>query len=71
MAELSRIIQLRVEELETNLELTYSEIFTTVCQENNLNALALEEVLGCDCPHGLIGFIQESYESEVFGYFTE
>ncbi|MBD2496738.1 hypothetical protein [Nostoc sp. FACHB-280] len=71
MAELSRIIQLRVEELETNLELTYSEIFTKVCQENNLNALALEEVLECDCPHGLIGLIQDSDESSILGYLNK
>lgn len=71
MKKLADQIELRVTQLEENLELTYSEIFTTVCQENNLNALALEEVLGCDCPHGLIGFIQESDESEVSGYFTE
>ncbi|MBC1237240.1 MULTISPECIES: hypothetical protein [Nostoc] len=71
MEKLAQKIELRVQKLETNLELTYSDIFTTVCQETNLNSLALEEVLGCDCPHGLIGFIKELNESEVSDYLNK
>lgn len=68
MAELSHIIQLRVEELDKAIELTSSKIFSTVCQENNLNSSILEEVLGCDCPFGLIGFIQGLEEPELCCY---
>ncbi|MBD2458347.1 hypothetical protein H6G80_30305 [Nostoc sp. FACHB-87] len=71
ISDLANKIEQRVYQLEENLELTYSEIFTTVCQENNLNSSTLQEALGCDCPHGLIGFIKGLKESEISGYLKK
>jgi hypothetical protein len=70
MNELAKKIELRVEELDKNLEMASSELFSTVCQENNLNSSILEEALSCDCPFGLIGFVKELEQSEISDYFN-
>lgn len=71
MEKLANQIELRVNQLEENLGLTYSEIFRTICRENNLNSSTLQEVLGCDCPYGLSGFIKELKESEILIYLNK
>lgn len=69
--EIANKIEQRINQLEEDLELTYSEIFTTVCQENNLDYSALEQALGCDCPHGLTGFIKGLEKSENSDYLNK
>ncbi|MHC0067698.1 hypothetical protein ACWATR_33195 [Nostoc sp. UIC 10890] len=63
-------IEKRVQELNENLELSLDEVFYTVCQEYNLNAVAIEEALGCKCPFALIGFIT-TLKSADSGIYTQ
>ena len=54
-------IEKRIEELDS-AEYEYSEIFQIVCREESIDAVLYEELLGCQCPFGLIGFLQENKE---------
>jgi len=55
-------IEKRIQELDFSVEYEYSEIFQIVCREFSLDAVLYEELLGCQCPFGLIGFLQEDKE---------
>ncbi|MBW4564897.1 MAG: hypothetical protein KME32_27995 [Mojavia pulchra JT2-VF2] len=57
--ELIHLIEVRVGELDENLELTTEDIFEIVCREYHLNAELLEKELNCKCPFALTGFLSE------------
>ena len=54
-------IEKRIEELDS-AEYSYSEVFQMICTEFSLDAVLYEELLGCQCPFGLVGFLQEDKE---------
>lgn len=53
-------LTIRVDELSQDLEITYEQIFDTVCEENFLDSNSIAEAFGCKCPFALIGFVSES-----------
>jgi hypothetical protein len=52
-------IEQRVEELAASFDFSYAEIFRTVCQEFRLDGKEIAEVLGCECPYALIGYLEQ------------
>ncbi|RCJ18461.1 hypothetical protein A6770_33025 [Nostoc minutum NIES-26] len=65
MSNFSERIETRVQELDANLDLSSSDIFNTVCNENNLSTVLITQELGCECPFALIGFVNELEQSEI------
>ncbi|HEY9830533.1 MAG TPA: hypothetical protein V6D26_08140 [Stenomitos sp.] len=68
MYELASAIEVRLWELDENIELTTDEIFDILCQEYQLNADSLEKELSCKCPFALTGFFRELERTEVDYY---
>jgi hypothetical protein len=68
MYELASAIEVRLWELDENLELTTEDIFDILCQEYQLNADSLEKELSCKCPFALTGFLRELERTEVDYY---
>ncbi|BCL40344.1 hypothetical protein [Nostoc sp. MS1] len=68
MYELASLVEVRLWELDKNLELTTEDIFDILCQEYQLNADSLEKELSCKCPFALTGFLRELERTEVDYY---
>ncbi|WP_414573471.1 hypothetical protein [Nostoc sp. CCY 9925] len=66
--KLAIVIEIRLWELDKNLELTTKDIFDILCQEYQLNADSIETALSCKCPFGLTGFLKELENSELTEY---
>lgn len=70
MYELASLLEVRLWELDKNLELTTEDIFDILCQEYQLNADSIEKELTCKCPFALTGFLRELERTEV-DYFQQ
>ncbi|BAY95506.1 MULTISPECIES: hypothetical protein [unclassified Tolypothrix] len=70
MYELANLIEVRLWELEKNLELTNEDIFEIICQEYQLNADSIETKLSCKCPFVLTGLLKELENSEISKYLN-
>jgi len=68
MYELASLLEVRLWELDENLELTTEDIFDILCQEYQLNADSIETALSCKCPFALTGFLKELQDSEIANY---
>ncbi len=68
MYELASLLEVRLWELDENLELTTEDIFDILCQEYQLNGDSLEKELSCKCPFALTGFLKELEDSEIANY---
>lgn len=68
MYELATKIEVRLWELDKNLELSYEKIYDILCQEYHLNANSLEKALNCKCPFALTGFISKLELPELSTY---
>lgn len=68
MYELTTSIEVRVWELDKNLELTTEDMFDILCQEYQLKADSIETALSCKCPFALTGFLKELEDSEIANY---
>jgi hypothetical protein len=68
MYELASAIEVRLWELDENLELTNEDIFDILCQEYHLDGDSLEKELSCKCPFALTGFLRELERTEVDYY---
>jgi hypothetical protein len=71
MYELASLLEVRLWELDENLELTTEDIFDILCQEYQLNGDSLEKKLSCKCPFALTGFLRELERTEITDYFSK
>lgn len=65
MYELASLLEVRLWELDENLELTTEDMFDILCQEYHLNADFIETALSCKCPFALTGFLKELQDLDI------
>ncbi|MBD2496694.1 hypothetical protein [Nostoc sp. FACHB-280] len=68
MYELASLLEVRLWELNENLELTTEDMFDILCQEYHLKADFIEKTLSCKCPFALTSFLKELQNLEIANY---
>lgn len=53
-------LEQRIDQLAENPETPLAIVFQTVCKEFSIDGQEISGLLGCECPYGLLGYLQEA-----------